>query len=241
MQHSVGIDCLKPLRSLIMTSRQQLDVIIVAVYLISVAYVLYRAYQSISEYVEEQMTISFDKAGLESQLSDRQLKDVIDVNFGFGGRYSFDQPQEIAIMVVNKSKDKTLEIDWDRCSIQSDGRSRRVIRFPPDRRVDLSQRQVFSTIPPGGVIRERVSAEDLLKLNANNVLEPKGPLVTIAALPGPVKAAFLESKAELKFSMRVAVWIAEDISDDRPNNLQMLNCEFAIKRVPLSEYLPWKR
>ncbi|MBD2464002.1 hypothetical protein H6G89_23650 [Oscillatoria sp. FACHB-1407] len=224
-----------------MTSRQQLDVIIVAVYLISVAYVLYRAYQSISEYVEEQTIITFDKAGLDSQLAERQLKDVIDVNFGFGGRYTFDQPQDLGITVANKSKDKTLEIDWDRCSIQSDGRSRRVIRFPPDRRVDLSQRQVFSVIPPGGVIRERVSAEDLLKVNANNALEPKGPLVTIAALPPPAKAAFLSSTSDIKFSMRLAVWIADDVVEDRPNALHMLNCQFSIKRVPLSEYLPWKR
>lgn len=225
-----------------MTSRQQLDLIIVAVYLISVAYVLYRAYDSISEYVEEQTTITFDKAGLDRQLEERNLKGVVDINFAFGGRYNFDQPQDLGLTVSNKSKDKTLEVDWDRSSITSDGRSRRVIRFTPDRRVDLSQRQVFSTIPPGGVIRERVTAEDLLKLNPEkNFLEPKGPLVTIAALPPPMKAAFLESKAELKFSMRVAVWIADDVGNEHPNNLQMLTCEFAIKRVPWTEYLPWKR
>ncbi|HEY9618967.1 MAG TPA: hypothetical protein V6C78_01290 [Crinalium sp.] len=230
-----------------MTQQQQLDLIIVAIYLISVAYVLFQAINS----VEDQTTISFNKGAVTKQIEEQNLQDVIDVNVKFDGKYKYDnQPKELAVTVENKSKTKAIEVDWDRSSIITGGRARRIIRLSQDKRIDLFQRQVFSMATPGLSLQEKVTAEDLLKVNPDTgVFEVTGPIVDIAKMKKDAagkKAGdkartayedFASLKTTVKFAMRLVVRIY-DLMGAESDRLHALTCDFEIKKVPWTDFLP---
>jgi hypothetical protein len=230
-----------------MTQQQQLDLIIVAVYLVSVVLVMFQAINS----VEDQTIISFNKGALTQQLEEQNLKDIVDINVKFDGKYKYDsQPKELAITVENKSKNKAIEVDWDRSAIITGGRARRMIRFAPDKRIDLSQRQVFSMVTPGLSLQEKVTAEDLLKVDATtSTYEVSGPIVDIAKMkqgaegkkPGDKARTAYEDFASLKtsvrFSMRLVMRIY-DLMGEESDRLYSLTCDFEIKKVPWTDFLP---
>jgi hypothetical protein len=239
-----------------MTQQEQLDLIIVTVYLISVTYVLYQAYSSLAD----RTTVKFDNDALEQQLEKSNLKEIVDIKFGFQDKDRFDfdnQPKELFIIVINKSSDTSIYVHWDRSTLTDyEGRSRRVIRLTSDKKPDLFQHQAFSPVTPQRSLKERITAEDLLKPDAtNSVLEPSGPLIDIRDLqkrfpnkktPQTIKelyAKFITMKEPLKLSLGLVLQFTEEKVDKIPaqhERWHTLNCDFSIRKMPRTDYLPFK-
>ncbi|MBE9176991.1 hypothetical protein IQ268_00175 [Oculatella sp. LEGE 06141] len=237
-----------------MDQNQNIDLIIFAVYGVCITWVLYNSIESLAE----QTTISFDKATLDRALADIPLKDtnlsdVVDIKFKFNDRYQFsEQPKTLALTLDNKSKNISIRIDWDQSTLTDyANQSRRVIRLPSNRQVDLSQRQIFSIVAPGGSLRETITAEDLLKQKEDGTLEETAPIVDIEKLQKDAEskkasqklkntvARFMDGKKPLQFSLRLALrffdWKGEDITE----HLEFVTCYFSIKKLPWSDHLPF--
>jgi len=218
---------------------KSLDVVIVMVYLLAVVYVLYQAWQHLLNSLEDVTTIQFERDSFEQQLTEKNLKGIVDIQFGFDGKYKFDQPKDLSLTIKNQSPLYTIEVDWDRSSITDiGGRSRRMIRLTPDRRLSLYDRQVFSTIAPGKSLREKVTAEDLLKLNPEKgTMDPSAPLFSIS----PLNAPFMASKAALKISVQIALRLLDMTTALNDARYTAVTCDLAMRKIPKSDLFPWKK
>ena len=200
----------------------------------------------------------------ETKLADSELKDKINVKFKFDKRYVFNlddaakdkQPKDLTITIENKSKNSSIFVDWESCSLtDQEGRSRRVIRLTPDKRLeDLSQRQVPSVVAPGRNLKEKITAEDLLKLNAeSNTLEPSSPIININGLkkasenkrtPKFIKemyANFINRKAPLKFSLYLSIQFSQIKTGVRDERWHVIRCDFEVEKRPWTDYLPYQK
>jgi hypothetical protein len=226
------------------------DLFILTVYVIVVTYTLYKMIDSL----EDQTTIKFDKDDLDRQLEEQGLKGSIDVKFKFEDRYSFDQPKTLSITVDNKFEQSVTYIDWDRSSLSDyTGRSRRVVRLTPDKRIDtLFQPQMSSTIAPGSALSETITAEELLKfVGDSGTLEASAPLVNIDQLQKNAKspkatdaqkklnADFMAGKAPLPFTLQLALRISNTLGDTGTHNFHVLACRFNLHKVPWQDALPF--
>ncbi|NJN87279.1 MAG: hypothetical protein HC881_14465 [Leptolyngbyaceae cyanobacterium SL_7_1] len=234
--------------------QQQFDSVIVAVYLISVMYVGYQAFNSL----DDQTAIGLDKKSMQEQfekftLDGTPLKDLIDIKFKFEDRYKFpDQPKELQATIDNKSSDKSIHVDWDQSTLTDyEGRSRRVIRMTADKRLNLSQPQTPSIIAPGRSLKEKLTAEDLLELKENNTLEPKAPIVDLDQLKKAANnkktsktikdmyADFMASKKPVKFALRLALRFTDFNSNTQTQpHHYMLDCNFTVEKRPWTDYIP---
>lgn len=223
----------------------QIDLIILVIYLIAIVYVVYRAIDSL----DEQTVIVFDRSTFEPQLQETigetPLKNVIDINIPFADRYTFAaQPQVLNVAIINKSNTATIRIDWDNSSISDfTGRARRVIRLGPDTRLeDLSQAQVMSTIPPRRNLQALLTAEDCLKLDAAaNRLQPAAPLINLDKLSAvkELAAAFSLRKASIGFSLRLLFQFTDVTGGSKRDYWHFLQCDFRITKLSRLYYLPW--
>jgi hypothetical protein len=225
----------------------QTDLIILAVYLISIAYVVYRAIDSL----EEQTIVQFDRAALTQVLSEENIADVplnqfIDINFSFKGRYGFSsQPATVTGVFQNKSATATIAIDWDSSSITNfAGKVRRVIHLIPDLTPDsLSEPQIKSIIPPGRSLQAVLAPEDLVKPNDDRTtLVAKGAIVDLKQVEKADAgrfAQFSEREATLQFTMRLLFQIVNITDGAKREYWAYVPCTFIIEKASLMEYFPW--
>lgn len=212
---------------------QQIDAVILVVYLICVVYVFYQAIDSL----EDQAAIQFDRPGLNAQLEEKQLAGRIDIQVRLKSVYQFEQLYDLSLMVQNNFPNTPVYIDWDVSSLADfTGRSRRVIRIPPSMTMDLSQPQIFSVIAPGNILSERITAEDILRRRADSdVLEIAAPLIDLSI------ARNLPEDKSLPFSLRLVLRIPSATGQGEVMATYALVCRFAAKRLPWSRSLPWKQ
>jgi hypothetical protein len=221
-----------------------LDLLILTVYIITVVYVLYQAINTL----DDQTTFHFDREELDRVLEEKELKDLINLNFKFEDRYKFDeQPKKLSMSLENKSTDKSFEVSWDRSSMTDhDGRSRRVVRLTPDKRFNLPGYLVFSVVPPGKTLKEDFTAEDILAMNIDGSLETTSPIINLEAIEKAGKksdkmkklyADFMERKKTISFSARLVVKMTDTLGELQGS--YVLPCNFVIKKVPWSDALPF--
>lgn len=183
------------------------DLIVVVLFLITVAYVIN---QAISD-VEQQTTIKFIDEEFKNQLREKTLEgtpliDLMDITFRFDPtRYKYNfykadqdaQPRSLFMTVRNKSKDVNIYIDWNQSSITDyKNTSRRLIRLGMDERLNPSfyplGLQVASPVAPGGSVTARITAEDILKpetdaKSGDKFLKPGEPIVSLTKLQTDIK------------------------------------------------------
>jgi hypothetical protein len=201
-----------------------LDLLILTVYVIIVIYTLYQMIESL----EAKTTIDFDRAAFERQLDEREIGNLVDISFALASRYDYTQPRTLSLSLKNKSNHAAIYVDWDRSTITDHtGRSRRVIRLTPDRRLeDLFQPQMHSTVTPGSSLSETVTAEDLLKPTSAGTLEPVKPLVNA-------------EKAPLRFALFIAMRITNLETDLGSDRFYTIACPFVMTKVPWQDALPF--
>ncbi|MBD1867660.1 hypothetical protein H6F95_10195 [Cyanobacteria bacterium FACHB-471] len=224
----------------------ELDLLILTVYIISVVYVLYQAINTL----DDQTTFHFDRTTLDQTLDEKELRDLINLNFRFDDRYKFEeQPKKLSMSLENKSTDQSFEVNWDHSSLTDhEGRSRRVIRLTPDKRFNLSEQQVPSVVPPGKTLKEEFTAEDILKMNIDGSLETASPIIDLFGIEKAGKksdkmkklyADFMERKADITFSLRLVVKMIDLSGEGRSDRSYVLPATFLIKKVPWSDALPF--
>jgi hypothetical protein len=263
--------------------RDNLDIIILTVYLICVIYVLFQAWVSLDDQTKVSLVRTVvttadrpdeerngeakdekDRQDEEIKLEDSDLKDEINIKFKFDKRYVFNldnaekdkQPRELNLTIENKSKTTAIFVDWESCALtDQEGRSRRVIRLTPDKRLeDLAQWQARSVVAPGRNLKEKITAEDVLKLNEEkNLLEPGKPLIDINGLkkasenkktPKFVKemyANFINYKKPLKFSLYLSIQFSQIKTGIREDKWHILRCDFEVENRPWTDYLPYQK
>nr|WP_290227200.1 hypothetical protein [Trichocoleus desertorum] len=207
----------------------QFDLLILAIYIICVTYVINEAIKSL----DARFTVRFESDDLKQQLQDQNLQDTIGVGFGLASRYTKpDELQKLPIIISNRSSRYSIYVDWDHSSFTDfGGRSRRVIRLMPGLTTDLFQPQVFSVIAPGKTLQEAVTAEDVLKREADAV-KVGGPLVNLGSL---------KTAADKKeFSLRLVLRVFDPVGGGGGDRFHSLSCKFAARRLPWTDALPWK-
>ena len=224
----------------------QTDLIILAVYLLSVTYIIYQAIISL----EAQTVFRFDQTALAAYLSQSKIGDVplssfVDINFSFKPRYKFsEQPTALSAVIVNKSPSATLNIDWDSSSITNHaGKVRRAIRLTPNLQPsDLNDRQVVSTIPPSRSLAAVIAPEDALKPDPEKgTLVPNGAIVDLSDVfkNKPLQAQFEEREASLQFTLRLLLQIVNIADGAKRDYWSFVPCTFYIDRIPFTDYIPW--
>jgi hypothetical protein len=182
-----------------------LDLVIVTIFLIIVAYVLIQAIDS----VDKQVKIEFDSKGVDQQLEEKQLngiklKDIVKISFKFESRYKYSTdkveedklPRALILMVENLSNKLDREIyvyvHWDKSTLTDhENESRRVIHL--DGKNQLTDRvppktQTVSPVSPGMKFTGNLTAEELLKLDeAKVILEPTAPVLNLSAIKAKSK------------------------------------------------------
>jgi hypothetical protein len=129
------------------------DLLIFTVYVIVVTYVFYQAYSDLGN----QAVIVSDSEDLSNQIQDQEIQDLIDIKFKFKDSYRLNELTKLQITIQNKSKDDTIRVDWDECSITDfDNVTGRVIRIAPGL-TDVPQNQATVIIVPGRKIEEELS------------------------------------------------------------------------------------
>lgn len=210
-----------------------LDVVIIAVYVATLLYVGSKALENMEDWAE----VGLDQAFLKSQLEEQGLDKAIALKIPLKSQYGFEPIADLSLILVNQS-DRPLHVDWDRCSLTNfAGRSRRVVRITPSMNLDLSRPQVFSVIPPGNTLNERIIAEDMLRPGEDGTLKIVAPLVDLS----PVSA--LPEGKTYQFILRLVLqWGHETGSfNDAAFHYHALTCRFLVRRVPWDEKFPWHK
>ncbi|MGB3612231.1 MAG: hypothetical protein WBA10_00450 [Elainellaceae cyanobacterium] len=203
----------------------QLDLIILVVYTITVVLVLQRAIASMNK----MSTIAFNKDSLQEALKGCNLSGRLGISFALPGRYPLaEQPKALTVVIANKLE-RAVFVDWDRSTFtDARGRSRRVIRLSPYKDSEMSiSSQVFSPIPPGQVIQETITAEDALVKDGSG-LKPKKPLVSVKKL---------EEGETIGFSLWLVLRLQE--TEELDDRTCILPCEFIVQRCPWTDSLPF--
>lgn len=204
------------------------NLLILTVYFISVAYVIYRMINSVQQ---NEVIIEFEQNHLQEQLIAQGIADQFKIEFKLEKRYVLDHLKELALTIVNQSGETTIEVDWDRSLLTDlEKRSRRVIRLPSIPTLDLSLPQMISVIPPGQVLKEKITTEDTLSRDAETeILKPVNPLIKIVKFkPGDV----------LNFSVILSLRRFPSVTASP--TLHQINCRFRVAKLPWAEALRWK-
>jgi len=130
-----------------------LDLLVFTIYMIVTTYILYQAYKSL----ENKVVIAPDLDYINQQLEEKEIKDLISISFKFSGSYAFPDLTKIPIVIQNKSKEDSIHVDWDECTITNfDNISARVIRIAPGI-TDVPQKQAIEKIAPNRKITENLN------------------------------------------------------------------------------------
>ncbi|MBL1176418.1 hypothetical protein [Pantanalinema sp. GBBB05] len=227
-----------------------MQLIIFTVYLLCIAYFLYRIINAFND----EYRIRLDEEMLKKQLEALSLQEILGVSFKFEKRYEFDKLKQLVINISNKSKSHSIYVDWDYCALTDfEGRSRRVTRLMPGSTLDLFQEQVFSPIAPNTTLKETITAEDVLKRRDS---DPKLPvalelqvtkvLVDIKALNNPKGpdtnkrryARFMQQKQDLEFFLELALRLVGPVRSLGGDRAHLL-CRFVLTKLPWTAGLPW--
>lgn len=142
------------------------NLLILTLYVIGITY----TFNQMVDSIDDQIKLEFNKAKVDEQLKEQELKDAIGVSFSLKPMYSIKDPKDLSINIENKSEDIIVYVDWDNCTfMEFDGVSRRVMRETPvDKPAiirDLAVPQVTSAIVPKTTLKEKISSESVFELD----------------------------------------------------------------------------
>lgn len=140
---------------------EPINLLLLTVYLIIVAYVFNQAIKSL----DSQVVIVIDNDHLKEQLEKQELNQILEFKFKLKGSYRLEAVTDVPITIKNISEDDTIRVDWDECSITDFAKvTGRVIRLTKGM-TDIPQKQAESPILPGQMIDEKLSDDKALTGN----------------------------------------------------------------------------
>lgn len=132
---------------------EPINLLLLTVYLIIVAYVFNQAVKSL----DSQVVVVIDNDDLKEQLETKELNKILEFKFKLKGSYKLDALTDLPITIKNISEDDTVRVNWDECSITDFSKiTGRVIRLAKGI-TDIPQQQAESIILPGQMIDEKLS------------------------------------------------------------------------------------
>ncbi|NEQ97449.1 MAG: hypothetical protein F6K30_12110 [Cyanothece sp. SIO2G6] len=207
------------------------DIFLLVTYALVVYWVLSNAIASLDKFA----TISLNQAQLDEEIANRDLTGMVQFKFGFANPYSLSSKLKVLAISVANTSDRTVYVNWDRSALTDfKGRSRRVIRLTPDKAPDLNQAQVWSVIPAGQVLREVITAEDVLKRSTTaDPFETEGVIVSISG-----------AKEDKPLTFYLCIWLivqqqVANNDENKPDFQTLIPCEFLIYKCPWTNALPW--
>ncbi|MBW4518417.1 MAG: hypothetical protein KME16_01620 [Scytolyngbya sp. HA4215-MV1] len=225
-----------------------LNLFIVAVYLIVVALVFGWMFRSLNDMFEIKLDPSYEPSP-EKQMEDQNLTNVAEVKFEFDNRYEFDKFKSFSLNVKNLTT-YLMYVDWDKSTVTDfgGGRSRRVIRLAPGVTLDLLQPQASSAISPGRTLKEKFTAEDVLQRKSESGQMEEiadQPVIDIKKLEKGSPANkedyrdFVDGLKPLYVYVKLAMRVfnpPHDMNEHRSVNLEY---RFVMKKLPWYVGLPW--
>lgn len=140
---------------------EPINLLLLTVYLIIVAYVFNQAVKSL----DSQVVIEVDNGHLKEQLDKQELNKILEFKFKLKGSYRLEALTELPITIKNISEDDSIRVDWDECAITDfSSITGRVIRLTKGM-TDIPQKQAESLILPGQMIDEKLSDDKALTGN----------------------------------------------------------------------------
>ncbi|EGJ35454.1 MULTISPECIES: hypothetical protein [Moorena] len=136
------------------------NLLILTIYIIGVTYVLYKAFQEIDQLI----TVKVDSDAINQELEKNNLKDFMEVNFGFDPSYKLDDLKDLKLSVKNKSNENPvyIEIDWDKSLITDlENNSRPMIWVNSDDMEEAPKSQDVGKIRPGQNCEFKLSDENI--------------------------------------------------------------------------------
>ncbi|NEO40199.1 MAG: hypothetical protein F6J90_29180 [Moorea sp. SIOASIH] len=146
------------------------NLLILTIYIISVTYVLYKAFKQIDQLI----TVEVDSEAINQELEKKELNDFMEVNFGFDPSYKLDELKDLKLTVKNKTNENPvyIEIDWDKSLITDlENNSRPMIWVNSDDMEEAPKSQDVGKIRPGQNCEFKLSDE-----NIKNALFPVNDL-----------------------------------------------------------------
>jgi hypothetical protein len=219
----------------------EIDLLILVIYFLWIASVLYQAFSSL----EERVTIHFNREFLEQQLQTYEIGDRIAIKFKLKKSYQLNDLHDLKLEIQNQSDRQTLYLDWDASSLTDiEGRSQRIIRLIPSYSFEILHAQVSSAIAPTETFAEKFTAESALTRDAETqTLQPTRPWFDLVELKKDRKKRkiyedFIEGKKTLTFAVHLTLrWVdpAMTLQNSRP---YYLSCHFTINKLPWTVAIP---
>ncbi len=198
------------------------DLIIIVVYLLVIASVVYRAINSL----EDRTLVRINQTKLDEELDEKGLTDL-KLAFGFKAkdRYGYDkQPSSISLTIENLS-DEPLQVNWGFSTLRDVGKvSHRVVRVTPDKRLSLWLPQAPTVIAPQSKLSATVTTENHVVLNNDGFIVEMLPFVT---------AKTLSDSPETVLAIALSLNIQR--SDAAAENLR---CILETVKLPWTDHLP---
>jgi hypothetical protein len=205
------------------------DLLILVIYILSLVFVYNNALDSLKDII----SVEFDPAFLQQQITTQELGNLLSIKGEISGK-SIKALKEVSLTVENKSQERFLYVVWDQSVISDfNKRSRRLIRLTPGGTLDLIQSQAYSSIAPGQILKEKVTAEDILNRNKETqALEINKALFEDKDL----QKAWVNGEA--KFSLVLVLQSnSPGMSLDPPH---LLVCQFRIIKTSWIKAITWK-
>lgn len=134
------------------------NLLILTAYLIIVALIFNQAAKTL----EDKFVVKFNGNALQQELEQKELKEILEVSFKLPDTYAAGDLKNLSPSIKNTSKDCTIFVDWDLCSLRGvDEGTRRVIRVIGDDMSEVPQSQAQTIIRPGETFEAKVSDEKL--------------------------------------------------------------------------------
>lgn len=223
-----------------------LNLFIVAVYLIAVALVFGWMFRSLNDMFEIKLHPD-QQPSPQKQMEDKALTDVVEVKFDFDNRYEFDKFSNFGLNITNKSP-FLIYVDWDKSSVTDfgGGRSRRVIRLAPGVTLDLLQPQAASVVAPDRTLKEKFTAEDVLKRKSDGGQMEDEPVINIKKLKESPKPQdketyrdFVDGLKHLEIFMKLTLQVFDPQSLTAEYRSVSLDYRFLLRKLPWYVGLPW--
>lgn len=234
------------------------NLLILTLYFIGVAYILYRATNS----VQDRVRIKLVQDDLNRQLEAEKLKDNLGIGFKLLPEYRLDNLESLSVEIQNKSSMMDIiYIDWDRSSLTDlDGKSRRIIRIIPGMTFDLFQPQAKTFIGGGQSLKVDITTEDVLKRGSDNILKISSPLFALTSLkngrPEQKKkySNFMSRSKPLEFALTLVLEVNRiegapkdavpkeqaSSSTKTATKMHIVNCNFVVDKEPWLDAVSWK-
>ncbi|KAF3887359.1 MULTISPECIES: hypothetical protein [Nostocales] len=232
------------------------NLLILTLYVIGITY----TFNQMVDSIDDQIKLEFNKAKVDEQLKEQELKDAIGVSFSLKPMYSIKDPKDLSINIENKSEDIIVYVDWDNCTfMEFDGVSRRVMRETPvDKPAiirDLAVPQVTSAIVPKTTLKEKISSESVFELDMETRIYKARDEASIANVlkwkSSPIRAQkkefrkFMDRKRNFEFSLNLVLRLASKYVGLAPGRdfppVCVVNCPFTVRKLPWTYALPWNK